>query len=99
LLLVALAACGGSTQQSEDPATEATEEPTAIAQATETTAPPTSAPAEEGDDELLSVPVDAVECEAVEIPTNTQVAGPSDDDWAKGPATAPVTVVEYGDFQ
>jgi len=28
-----------------------------------------------------------------------QIASPSDSDWSKGPADAPITVIEYGDFQ
>ena len=38
-------------------------------------------------------------CHTVEIPENPLIAQVSDIDWAKGPAGAPVTVIEYGDFQ
>jgi hypothetical protein len=38
-------------------------------------------------------------CQAIEIPTNAAVSPVSDDDWSKGPANAPITLIEYGDFQ
>lgn len=38
-------------------------------------------------------------CNAVEIPENMLIAAVSDSDWSIGPENAPVTVIEYGDFQ
>jgi hypothetical protein len=38
-------------------------------------------------------------CQAIPIPINESIPAVSEDDWALGPATAAVTVIEYGDFQ
>jgi hypothetical protein len=84
-----------ATEEQKATATEkiATEEvATEKAEATKETVPtseqdlPTSASTEAG-------------CQAVEIPANGLIAAVSDTDWTKGPANAPVTLIEYGDFQ
>ena len=41
----------------------------------------------------------AVTCEVLDIPTNDLIPVPAENDWAKGLATASITVIEYGDFQ
>jgi hypothetical protein len=108
LASLSLAACGGATPSptsegaapaeseaavsTEEPATEvpAAEEATAVVEAPSPTteaAPPTveaSGPAS---------------CEAVNIPTNEAISPVADEEWSKGPVDAPVTVIEYGDFQ
>jgi len=38
-------------------------------------------------------------CQAADIPNNDLIAPVSAEDWSKGPANAPVTLIEYGDFQ
>lgn len=79
---------GASTSQADTPAPAAKEvEPT-----TQTEVAPTTAV------EVAGPPQPAA-CQSVQIPTNQGVAPISKVDWAKGPATAPVTVIEYGDFQ
>jgi hypothetical protein len=35
----------------------------------------------------------------VTVPENQLIATASEDDWAKGPTDAAITVIEYGDFQ
>ncbi len=95
------AAFAGETQA----APTAAEKPTAIA---ETPAVTTSLPAKPqkpvceaadpktdpltGAFELLSKYID-------DTKPNPAIAAVTDKDWSKGPANAPVTIIEYGDFQ
>ena len=113
LLVILLAACGGATTTpaaEEEPAaaspTEAqVEEETeaeAVAQNTPTTemAEPTTAPAAE-EQAAEAAPQQAsgpATCAPLEIP-DSLIPPVSDEDWAKGPATAAMTVLELGDFQ
>jgi hypothetical protein len=77
-----------TTQETEATQAEATEE-TQAAQETE-----------EAEAEVAQAqPVSTASCEPVVIPDNERIAAPSENDWAKGPETASVTVIEYGDFQ
>ena len=38
-------------------------------------------------------------CVPIDIPDNELIPAPTEDDWAIGPETASITVIEYGDFQ
>jgi cytoskeletal protein RodZ len=77
------AAVTEETAAQEEPVTEATEE-SAVSQAPATTEVTPSGPAE---------------CEAIEIPDYEPVAAVTENDWSQGPADAPLTLIEYGDFQ
>ncbi len=80
-----------ASQAAEDtPTTEAQETPIEVAAAKS----PVATPAE-----TAVAAAKPVVCQPVEVPTNSKIAPISDKDWAKGPATAPVTLIEYGDFQ
>ena len=113
LLVIALtlAACGGAAttpEVAEEPAaaspTEAqVEEAEAVAQNTPTTekAEPTATEATEAEEAAEAAPQQAsgpATCAPLEIP-DSLISPVNDEDWAKGPATAPVTVMELGDFQ
>ena len=41
----------------------------------------------------------AASCQSVDIPENPLIAAVTENDWARGPADAPITIIEYGDFQ
>jgi len=112
---LALAACGGGAADSETepPAdsnqavAEAPTEAPPTEEAAEQPADPTEEAAQAADDENLldssqSLPEQAagpVTCEAINIPENMAIAEVTDEDWSRGPADAPVTMIEYGDFQ
>ena len=111
LVSLSLAACGGSaTPEAEvesaaptEAATTATaaeteEAASAVTEATEEAAVQ-EAPAEESSSNSSGPVTSQAACYPVDIPTNTLVAAVSDTDWSRGPADAPVTVIEYGDFQ
>ena len=102
LLLVnlILTACGGATEPtSEAPVTPAVTEETIDA----STAIEAQATEEQKATATEKIATEEVApeagCQAVEIPANDLIAAVSDTDWTKGPANAPVTLIEYGDFQ
>ena len=39
------------------------------------------------------------ECQTIDVPDNQLIAAVADGEWSKGPEAAPVTLIEYGDFQ
>ena len=90
--------------QAEAPAEDPTEAPaeTSAEAATETdetepTATIAAAP-EATEPAPVVVASEPAVCEAIEIPAN-DIPAISDVDWSKGPEDAPLTLVEYGDFQ
>jgi hypothetical protein len=110
-----LAACGGATEPAgEAPVTgeaeaaaseqetvaetEAEAEAVSEAEDTPTAEPATEVTGEATGEGLSAEPVLA-SCQAIDIPDNPLIAEVSDTDWTKGPADAPVTLIEYGDFQ
>jgi hypothetical protein len=80
-------------EEKEAPAAAETEAP-ATGEATAQAAEP--AP-EENPSAATTAP--AAECQTVEVPDNELIAAVADSDWVKGPAGAPITLIEYGDFQ
>lgn len=81
---------------------EPTDEPTAEAEVAQTEKAATAEPTEEV--AANETPLDAgttsgAVCQTVNVPENNLVPMVSEADWTKGPADAPVTLVEYGDFQ
>jgi hypothetical protein len=110
-LLVAaltLAACGGAAESVPEEA-NSTEEvnaltPTVVEEEAEATEEAEVAQAPTATEETQAAQAQPqnsppVSCEPVLIPDNELIAAPTEDDWARGLATASVTVIEYGDFQ
>jgi hypothetical protein len=109
---LALTACGGAVEApvtpvaTEETITQATEKQKVTATekiATEEVATEeVEATKENGSMPEQNLPTAAsieAGCQTTEIPGNDLIAAVSDTDWAKGPANAPVTLIEYGDFQ
>lgn len=84
-----------ATEEQKAPATEkiATEE--VATEETEATKENVSTP----EQDLPTAASTEAGCQAIEVPANDLIAAVSDTDWAKGPANALVTLIEYGDFQ
>ncbi len=111
LLSLTLAACGGApTVETPEEVAESQPEPTKPAEAPaeeskpateEAQVEPTTAPTETAVVEEAPAPVAAsiAECQSIDIPDNALIAAVTDTDWANGPADAPVTLIEYGDYQ
>jgi hypothetical protein len=99
-----VAACGGVAPPEAPAAQPETVEAATAAPVPTSTQPTQSAPtatsaAAEAPAQAEPVSSGPAVCEAVDIPDNTLIAAVSETDWAKGPASAPVTLIEYGDFQ
>jgi hypothetical protein len=101
----AAAADAATSPEVEAPA-EAPESPTAIATEAEGSASEDQAAAEdeeevasENEEASVTEPLAPAECEAIEIPNDERIPSVSNDDWAKGPESASLTLIEYGDFQ
>lgn len=112
--VLALAACGGAAAPTalEPAETEtAADSPAEAAPATEeataevTEAVDEMATTEATEEAISTAPAPAVaasppaSCESIDIPDNELLPAPTEDDWALGPETAMITVIEYGDFQ
>jgi hypothetical protein len=84
-----------TTEEQKAPATEkiATEE--VATEETEATKENVSTP----EQDLPTAASTEAGCQAIEVPANDLIPAVSDTDWVKGPANAPVTLIEYGDFQ
>jgi hypothetical protein len=101
-----LAACGGTAESVPEEASS-TEEvnavtPTVVEEEAEATEEAEIAQAPTATEETqVAQPQNSppASCEPVLIPDNELIAAPTEDDWARGLATASVTVIEYGDFQ
>lgn len=99
LLAVLLAACQGEKQAEPvevevvSPTKAPTAPPTATAKPEPTATTPPTTTAFTGSECTLvsSMPKPSAELESLFSPT--------EDDWIKGPDTAAVTIVEYGDYQ
>jgi len=105
-LVLLLTACGPATPSPEAKATDtptvtlvlSTATPTPVAEVT----PPPVAEATEASPaptKAFPTPNPSPECVAAPIPQDPNIPPVTADDWSKGPADAPVALVEYGDFQ
>jgi hypothetical protein len=69
------------------------------AAATEESETHAAAEATEEENLLADASTTLAECQTMDIPDNDLIGAVSEDDWVKGPANAPVTLIEYGDYQ
>ncbi|HMQ52728.1 MAG TPA: hypothetical protein PKE64_04270 [Anaerolineae bacterium] len=115
LATLLLAGCGGAGAPAATESAPAQESPTTEAGAAEPpaspeaetaaeTAEPTSPPTAEAETDPTESEVVAsgpASCQADDLGLveNEAIPAPSEDDWALGPETATVTIIEYGDFQ
>ncbi len=97
LLALLLAACTGS----QPIVTETPTIPSATLAPTATTAPPTDEPSQETPvAQSLGPGCNVISLQPTPGPTQQSIFPPvSEDDWAKGPKDAYVTITEYSDFQ
>jgi PBP1b-binding outer membrane lipoprotein LpoB len=105
-LALLLAACG---RAGPSPTAEATDAPVAVASPTDSS-PATSAPSPQAEiaqttpetetqATVFPTPNPNPECVAEPIPEDPNIPPPAADEWSEGPADAPLTLIEYSDFQ
>lgn len=105
-LAVALAACSSLTLEAQMPTTATTDRlsvaitatPTATTQTEAATPTEASIPAETATP-AYPTPNPNPQCEALKLPVATNLPPVTGQDWIWGVADAPVTVIEYADFQ
>jgi len=111
VLLGLLAACGAAMPAPQAPTSSdsgsAAVSPTAVAQAAATTEPTATPAAAAGPTPTAAPPATVAfptanpkpECVADPIPEDPNIPPVIASDWSKGPADAPIALIEYGDFQ